>query len=261
MIRIALLASAAAFCLAPMAQADHEYRSGNSGYDTGYQNQRSQVKSGCEREKDNNRLIGGLLGAVAGGTLGVALTNDNDDDYRGYNNYGRRGYGRHRGYGHHGYSRRRGNDDDEIAAALIGGLLGAVIGSEIAASGTDCRTTSNRYNYTDVPPPTRQPFAQNRAYTASQPAYPYTPVQPAQYPAQEQPLYGGTADTQSQQPIRITRTTTQAQVYAPQCQTVQRETRLPDGTMVREPVSVCQTTDGNWQIQASPAGQTDPAGY
>ncbi len=259
MIRTTLIASAAVLCFAPFAQADHNSR---FGYDDGYQRQVTQ-RSSCENEKDNNRLVGGLIGAVAGGVLGVALTNDNDDDYRGRNNYGRRGYGRHRGYGHHGYGRRRGNDDDEIAGALIGGVLGAVIGSEIAGSSTDCHTTGNRYNYTNVAPPTRQAFAPSRVYSAS--AGPsYSNTAPATYPAQEQPLYGGPTEAQvQQQPIRITRTTpTQpAQVYAPQCQTVQRETRLPNGEMVREPVSVCQTTDGNWQIQANQADQTGQTGY
>ena len=59
---------------------------------------------------------------------------------------------------------------------------------------------------------------------------------------QEDPLYGG--------PVQSPRTvySDPAPVYQPACQTVQRETRLPDGSVIREPVSVCQGSDGRWEF-------------
>lgn len=237
MIRTMLFAGAAALCLAPAAQAQY-----HNGYDNGYY--QSAQKSGCEREQDSNRLVGGLIGAVAGGALGVAIADDNDDHYRGRRHYrGHRGY---RGYrGHHGY--RHNNDGDEIAGALIGGVLGAVIGSELAASGTDCRrTVTNNYSYRamNVAPPTRQAFA-----TAN--PQPVSSQQPYAYGNPGEQLYGGPASNAGpREPIRVTRTQPEPQpAYAPTCRTVQRETRLPDGQVVREPISVCQDSNGQWNMQ------------
>lgn len=234
MIRTLLIASAATLCLAPAAQAQYNY-----GYDNGYHT--NTIKSGCERERDNNRLVGGLIGAVAGGALGVAIADDNDDHYRGRRHYrGHRGY--HRGYGrHHRYHHN--NNGDEVAGAIIGGVLGAVVGSELAGSSTDCRTVSNRYNYNtmNVAPPTRQAFATASPQPVNaQPSYRYQP--------QNDTLYGGPAGAGPREPIRVTRSEPQPN-YAPTCRTVQRETRLPDGQLVREPVSVCQDNNGEWNLQ------------
>lgn len=244
MIRTALFASAAALCLAPMAQGQ-SYPS--YGYQDGYQVRQSSG-GGCERERDDNRVAGTIIGAVAGGLLGAAIA-DNDGGHHGYRS---RGYRGHRGYGRH-RGHHRGGDGDEIAGALIGGVLGAVVGGEIASSGTDCQTRNTRYAYDNIAPPTRQAFAPSQPYQTAAPAYTTQPQYPAQsaYPAVEQPLYGGPADpiTPPSQPVRITRTD-----VAPQCQTVQRETRLPDGSVVREPVSVCQGSNGEWQMQEQVAG-------
>jgi len=40
----------------------------------------------------------------------------------------------------------------------------------------------------------------------------------------------------------------EAQPTERECTTVRRETRMPDGTVIREPVEVCQTEDGRWQM-------------
>lgn len=247
MIRTALFAGAAALCFAPVAQADHEY-----GYGSGYQTQNTQVQSGCERERDDNRLVGGIIGGVAGAALGVAIADDDDHYHRRRGYRGKRGY---RGYrGQRGY--RHNSDGDEIAGALIGGLLGAVVGSEIAGSNTDCRTVASRSHYRDlnVAPPTRQAFGSSQAYNVNaSPNYSYTPNTQPVYETDDETLYGAPA-TPPEQPIRITRSPGQAApLYGAQCQTVQRETRLPDGAVVREPVRVCQGTDGKWQMQGAEA--------
>lgn len=233
MIRTTLFAGAAALCFAPMAQA--QYNS-SYGYEDGYQVR--QAAAGCERERDDNRVAGTIIGAVAGGLLGAAIADD-DGGHRRHRGY--RGHRRHHGYNHN-------NNGDEVAGALIGGVLGAVVGGEIASSNTNCHTRSARYAYDNIAPPTRQAFAPSQPYRTSAPTYPAAP--PVQYPA-EQPLYGGpeAQNTPPSQPVRITRTDPVQPTAPAACETVQRETRLPDGTLVREPVSVCQDAYGEWQMQ------------
>ncbi len=248
MIRTVLFAGAAALCFAPMAQAEHQ-----NGY--GYNSYQNQVNSACEREKDDNKLVGGLIGAVAGGALGVAIADGNDHhSRRGY-----RGHRGHRGHGRrHGYRRHRGGGNgDEIAGAVIGGLLGAVIGSEIAGSSTNCNRTVTRYNYADVPSPTRQPYgpAWNSAPQSTNPSLPV-----AEYPRSND-LSGGPVTAPPvaqppQPPIRVTPTGTETEAGTGttlQCQVLQRETRTQDGSVVRDPVRICQMPDGTWQIDADEA--------
>lgn len=247
MMRSSLLAAAAAFCFAPMAQADHnDYRS----LGTYHAGQPTVASSACERQKDSDRLAGGLVGAVAGGLIGAAIGGELEPDngyhrYRGHRGYrGYHGYRGYRGYGrrHRGYYHDRGDDGAEIAGALVGGLIGAAIGSEVASSDTNCARTYNyepqrhqpvrSYGSSNVYAPTRSPTGpawdppQGQPISAETPAYPSVPAYPTD---QEFGLSGGPADTQ-------------------ECTTVRRETRLPDGTVIREPVEVCQTEDGRWQM-------------
>jgi len=58
-------------------------------------------------------------------------------------------------------------------------------------------------------------------------------VQTTPGPARDNDLYGGPADQGR---------------YERECETVRRETRLPDGSIVREPVEVCKTDDGRWTL-------------
>ena len=62
MIRTLLFAGAAALCLAPAAQAEHErYGSYNA-----YGPQPTIASTACERQKDQDKLAGGIVGAVGG---------------------------------------------------------------------------------------------------------------------------------------------------------------------------------------------------
>lgn len=273
MIRTSLFAAAAAFCLVPAAQADHEGYGNSYGQYQGAQP--SVASAACERQKDNDRLAGGLVGAVAGGLIGAAIGGELEPDngyhrsrgYRGYRGYrGNRGYrGSRRG---RVYYHDRGDDGAEIAGAVIGGLLGAAVGSGVAGDSTDCSRTYNSYGgnayggnnyggapvyrgtqtsgsgFGDVYAPTRSPtgpawenpdYQQSNPVPASQPvsgtapAYPSVPA----YPVDEDYGLAGGAE---------------APVTRNECTTVRRETRLPDGTIIREPVEVCQTEDGRWQM-------------
>ena len=191
----------------------------------------------CAKQKRDGRtsgaIVGGLIGAVAGGAIG----NNIDNDDRHY----RRGYRGHRGYyGYRGYGRRHhknSNSGNVAAGAVIGGLLGAVAGSEVGKNNVNCRTyhdsiPSRGYRgYQGDPsiaPPTRQPWPeQTRSYPVSQPSSDNRAIRsypaPAQRPQANWPeyesddLYGG------REP----------------CETLTRVTRLPDGREIREQVQNC----------------------
>jgi hypothetical protein len=266
MIRASLVTAAAALCFAPAALADHERYNSYGGY---HGPQKSVASVACEKQKDSDKLAGGLVGAVAGGLIGVAIGGELEPD-NGFHR--RRGHYRHRGYrgyrGHRrGYYHDRGDDGAEIAGGLIGGLVGAAIGSELAGSSTDCsRTYSTNYgsydtgrhysnrNYGagmgDVHAPTRSPtgpaWDPPQYPSQADPAQPqpvHAPTAGPAYPSYpgdaEEDLYGA-PDAQYPAP--------ESQTAAGECVTVRRETRLPDGTVIREPVEVCQTEDGRWRM-------------
>jgi hypothetical protein len=257
MIRTSLLLAAATVCVLPTALAEPQ-RYDSYGQYHGAQPTIASV--GCERQKDSDRLAGGLVGAVAGGLIGAAIGGELEPDngyhrYRGYRGY--RGYHGYRGHRrrHRGYYHDRGADGAEIAGAVIGGLIGAAVGSEVAADSTDCARTysygrQGTSSFGDAYAPTRSPTgpawenpglqqsrsdAQPQPVSADSPAYPSTQAYPSvpAYPVDEDyGLDGGPQDA----------------VEAGACTTVRRETRLPDGTVIREPVEVCQTEDGRWQM-------------
>lgn len=257
MIRISLsmglFIGASALLIAPLASANpYSYNSHNGGYHS----QNAPISVNCERQKDGDRLMGSLIGAVAGGALGVAIADNNDNNYRGHGYRGYRGYRGHRSYRGH-----RGGNGNEVAGAVIGGVLGAVVGGEIAANtGRDCQTqrtsfqgntTYRTYGAMDVAPPTRsatgpaweEPVTRVYSTTTMQPV---TSTRTVTYgddgygdDYSNDNLYGGpttTTRTYPAQPVQTQRA----------CRTVQRETRLPDNTVMREPVQVCQASDGNW---------------
>ena len=255
MIRTSLFLAASAFCLAPAAQADHDHY---GGY---HAPQPTIASAACERQKDSDRLAGGLVGAVAGGLIGAAIGGELEPDngyhrYRGHRGYrGYRGYRGHRGY-RRGYYHDRGDDGAEIAGALVGGLLGAAIGSEVAGDSTNCARTysyepSGQYRnaggWGSQYAPTRSPTGpawenpevqQSQRLPASQPvaaAYPSEPAYPSTpaYPTDDDYGLAGAPEAAN---------------GAGDCTTVRRETRLPDGTVIREPVEVCKTEDGRWQM-------------
>lgn len=236
--RYAATAGALSFLVAPVAMSQGSYY---GHYGDGHAP--TQTNSHCEKMKDDKKLVGGLIGAVAGGALGVAIADDGDDkhyhrSYRGYRGYhGHRGW-RH-GRRHHGYYHHDDNGD-EIAGALIGGVLGAVVGSELAGNSVDC---APKWNYAEVPPPTRQ--AQGRAWNAPPQTSNYgNPPRSVVY--SNQPLPGELAGAPQtiQTPYRVTPPAPTE--FQPECTTVQRETALPDGSVAREPVEVCREADGGW---------------
>jgi len=120
--------------------------------------------SGCKRVQDEQALagtlIGGLLGAAAGGIIADEI---DDDDHFGHgrhrygSRYGRRhGYGRYAGYGrYYGYGRSHGHHDgggEVVVGAILGGVAGGLAGREVGRRSVNCAQT---WQYDDVSPPTR----------------------------------------------------------------------------------------------------------
>lgn len=182
-------------------------------YDQRYQPQGYYVNRDCERQRETGQIAGALIGGVIGGALGGAIADDDDDGYRRY----------HRGYRHHwkardhwGYHRpyhRRhyyyDDDNDEAVGILLGAVVGGLAGSEIGRRSVDCDPV---WQYRDVPPPTRAPYGPGWSDTR--------PV----YGTANQELHGGTEPPPAIQ----------------ECETVWRETRLPDGRIIREPATACR---------------------
>lgn len=248
MIRASLFTAAAALCLVPAAQAQYD-RYGS--YGGGYHAPQPTVSTvPCLRQKKDDKMAGAVVGAIAGGLLGAAIGGELEPD-NGYHRY--RGYRGHRGYGyghrrHHrrGYYHSPGDDGAEIAGGLIGALAGAAIGSELASGSTDCARTyshgtyhgSRNYGAGDVYAPTRSPtgpaWENPQRQQSSGAPYPQPASAPAYPDYREQPddLYGAP----------------EPEPYQNECTSVNRETRLPDGSVIREPVEVCRTDDGRWQV-------------
>mgnify|MGYP007121426682 CR=1 FL=1 len=134
---------------------------------------------------------------------------------------------------------------------MIGGVLGAVIGSEVARSNVDC---TPKWDHRATPPPTRVaegPAWNAPARTADYGNPPRSVVYSNQPPA---PLLGGPDDPSAliaqgrPEPLDPA----EAGAGKDTCQTIQRETLLSNGTRLREPVQICQDTQGHWILDETP---------
>ena len=201
----------------------------------------------CERQKSDNSAAGTIVGVLAGALIGGAIGNEISDDDGGYRH---RGYGRGRGHGHYGgYRDRDDNDGEVIAGALIGAFAGGAVGNSIADStGPDCQVAYAPYNYSSSPngsiPRSTQGLYGGPEVMSGSGGYP--PSYPSTYPAassypdyRDEPRY--------EEPAR-------------DCRVIQRETRLPDGDVQRDPVTACyDERTREWRVQD---GYTDdPYGY
>ena len=171
-MRTAILGSAAALAIAlPAGAQNYGYNNGYDSYgygQSGYQN----AYDDCETQRRSRQQTAGIVGAIAGGVLGAAIADDDDDNryrnrgYRGYDRYGRY----HRGNRHYRGHHRDNDSGDQIAGALIGAVVGGVAGSALAGSGDDCNrqaygTQPNpRYGNANVAPPTRQAYGHQDYY-------------------------------------------------------------------------------------------------
>ena len=211
--------------------------------------------SACERQNSDDQAAGTIIGAIVGAAAGGAIGNNiGDDDSRWhYNRYGR--------HGRHGYWDKGDNDGEVIAGALLGAIVGGMAGNAIAS---------------DNAQPCRVATPYGGSYRADYGSYPYiaTEYSGDSIPRTTDGLYGGPQDLRSHPqgsysppPAPATYPSTpgypaqpaypQASAPAPapqqgqveECRTVWRETTLPDGGVVRDPVTACRTGyDAEWEI-------------
>jgi len=225
----------AAMAAAPLAASAQAY-----GYGAPY-------NSACERQNSDDKATGTVVGALVGAAAGAAIgnnTGDNDSRWQ-YNRYGR--------HSRHGYWDKGNNDGEVLAGALIGAFLGGVAGNAIASDGAKPCAVATPYGGT---------------YPADYGAYPYIAAEYSgdSIPRTTDGLYGGPADIRSHPqpsyapapaapPSNYRASAPQVPAPPPQaaepeeCRTVWRETVLPDGAKVRDPVTACRTGyQGDWEI-------------
>jgi surface antigen len=193
----------------------------------------------CERQRKDDQFAGVLVGAIAGGLIGGAIGNniDDGDAYRYRGHRGHRGYRGYRGHhGHGGYYKGNGNSDEVAAGAILGAIVGGLAGGAIAED-------------------TRRPCQVATPYgSASGGAYPTGGI-----PRTTDGLYGGPEVMTYPNTPPPSRTypvsTTAGPTLPPQpgtdieCRTIERETRLPDGQVIRDPIMACRDPyDGRWEI-------------
>ncbi len=241
---------------APAATAQSNY---------GYGHNAPVRNTQCERQRDDDKLAGGVAGALIGGLIGGAIGNevaDDDDHYRGRRGYrGHRGYGYNRGYrNHRGYGRRhrgnKSNDDEVIAGALIGAVLGGIAGSSIADdSSKPCnvsRSANNQGYQTGSIPRTTEGLYGGPEIMEERSSYPRT--------VRTYPASNGNAGPRSTRTTTRTYPTTSTPSH--ECRTIYRETRLPDGRVERDPVTACRDgQNGEWQVETDGYASRDYNGY
>jgi len=217
MRRLALAATFALFSLGSIATAD--------------------AQRGCST---NNQAVGGVVGAIVGGTAGGLITNDRRGrSFRGDRGFRRGGFNRgrgfHRGRGFRGgRSFRRNNNGAGIA---IGAIAGGLIGSQIAAArDRNCRQQYPRYQNRAPFGGTRQDQRSNSAPFGGQQRYQTQPTRTSAPVSPPPPL------SQPSQPAPQN-----SRIFQPVCQFVTQTTELPNGQRTSRQVEVCQfSPNGEW---------------
>ena len=185
----------------------------------------------CERQRSSDSAAGTVVGALAGALIGGAIGNNIEND-RYYTQYNRRG----RPVGT--YREGRSESGNVAMGAVLGALVGGAAGSSIAKdTGPDCQVAYAPRSYSSVPqgsiPRSTQGLYGGPEVMGSQGSY------PASYPsAPSYPSYPDYRDEpRDQEPAR-------------DCRVIQRETRLPDGDVMRDPVTACyDERSREWRIQ------------
>ncbi|MEM9669499.1 MAG: hypothetical protein AAF950_11295 [Pseudomonadota bacterium] len=197
----------------------------------------------------DNRIAGTAIGAIVGGTAGGVIANNIRRDVF----IGRRGfYGR--GFRRGRFVTRRGNQGLGIA---LGALAGGLIGNQVAAQNTrPCpsviATPSQRFG---------DPFARPLQGVQTH----HTTHIVADGPIDLNAVrygdpFGGRPVIRTQNPPVNTQqrgnlsggpSSLPQGVFEPQCQTVFQTTELPDGTNSRQPIEVCQYSEGGEWIPTS----------
>ncbi|MEX1251076.1 MAG: glycine zipper domain-containing protein [Hyphomonas sp.] len=227
--------------LAVPMQAHAQYGS-QSGYpytDPGVRNVQ------CERQKSDDSAAGTVVGALTGALIGGAIGNNIEND-RTYTKYNRRGYPVR------SYREGRSESGNVALGAVLGALVGGVAGNSIGkSSGPDCQVAYAPYTYSSsgqgsIPRTTDGLYGGPEVMGQDGYQSGYRATYPSSYPSQ--PPY---PDYRSQPAY---------QEAVRDCRVIQRETRLPDGDVQRDPVTACyDERTREWRVQD---GYTDePYGY
>ncbi len=189
----------------------------------------------------NNQAVGGVVGAIVGGTAGGLITKDRRGrSYRGDRGFRRNGF--NRGFGHRGRGFRGGRGfrrNNNGAGIAIGAIAGGLIGSQIAAA-RDRNCRQQQYGYNNNGYNTR-PFSGTRQQRSSNPA-PFG----GQAPVGTQPTRTS-APVSPPPPLSPPAGQQNSRVFQPVCQFVTQTTQLPNGQHTSEQVEVCQfSPNGEW---------------
>jgi outer membrane lipoprotein SlyB len=236
---IALAAlSAAPLAASAQAYGAQPYGAPAYGYGTPYNSACAQQNS---KDKATGTIIGAIVGAAAGGAIGNNV-GDNDSRWH-YNRYGR--------HGRYGYWDKGNNDGEVVAGAILGAIVGGVAGNAMASgNSTPCQTAT--------------PYG--GSFRADYGSYPYIATEySGSIPSSTDGLYGRPQDLRSHPqaaapapasypayPSYPATPAPRASAPAPQpeeCRTVWREVTLPDGSVMRDPVTACrQGYNGDWEV-------------
>lgn len=198
----------------------------------------------CERQKSSDGTGGAIVGAIVGGLIGGAIGNNIDND-RYYTQYRRHGPPRT-------YKESRSNSGQVAVGATLGALVGGMAGSDMAKkSSGDCQVAyAPAYNYASapygsIPQNTQGLYGGAEVMRGAPNSYPQPTPQPyptSAYPQaqpQAQYQYGGGAPA-----------STGPANSGPDCRVIHRETQMPDGQVMRDPVTACWNDNTRqWQIQ------------
>lgn len=264
-IRLGILGSAAALAMAlPAGAQSYGYPNDYNGYDDyGYDNygyqQPNYQNTNCDAQRRSNQGAGTIVGAIAGGLIGAAIADDDDDGHRRRGHRYSRGWDRGYGYGYRGRGHHRDNDNgDQVAGAVIGAIVGGVAGNALASSATNCNTRAyapgydQRYGNTQVAPPTRQAYGSNGwGNTNTQPVTygqqtgysnnAYNDLRPGEelYGSQYDPGYGATTSGYNSGYT--------TGYDSGECRTVYRD-RYINGQRVSEPATACNVGGDRWEF-------------
>lgn len=199
----------------------------------------------CERQKSSDGTGGAIVGALVGGLIGGAIGNNIDND-RYYTQYRRHGPPRT-------YKESRSNSGQVAVGATLGALVGGVAGNSMAKSSTgDCQVAyAPAYNYSSTPygsiPQTTQGLYGGAEVMRGAPnSYPHPA--PQQYPASAYPAPAPSYPQQGQ--YQYGGGPSGPATSGPDCRVIHRETTMPDGQVMRDPVTACwNDRTRQWQVQ------------
>ena len=215
--KIALLAAAASIGLAApgfaAAQPGPNYDSGQYDDQGRYDNQGGTYYDPCARDQANRSVIGGVLGAAAGATLGNSVT--------------------------HGGAK--------LGGAIIGGTVGAIAGASVGHATAACQPGQpygdprDDAGYDGPPPPPPPPgaYGQN-GY--GQPPYGQSPYGQG---GSGQDGYGGPDNRYAEEHNAYAPPPPSARE---DCRMVEDRVFYPDGTTESSSVQACRDDRGHWHV-------------